>query len=213
MVLTHQYSLTAWPVTQPPPLLCSPGVPAPTEATQTHPNPSEGGASCALFALFYSLSSYLLFFCGVTLLGEAGLSQRHLWVGWGRGKKGGEAVGSACFMRRCPSPAVRSPPSAWPCTHAQLPLLLGSLGLRGYVSPRGSDLSCRNSHLLGGEVVLGCRDSQYYQGNFHHLSLSKTGSWPIKMKWSGIFNCPPSPKILLPSSCPDPQYSHFSRHS
>ncbi|XP_068393668.1 renin-like [Eschrichtius robustus] len=35
VVLTHQYSLTAWPVTQALPLLCSPGVPAPPEATQT----------------------------------------------------------------------------------------------------------------------------------------------------------------------------------
>nr|XP_055190183.1 renin isoform X3 [Nyctereutes procyonoides] len=40
----------------------------------------------------------------------------------------------------------------------------------------------RNSHLLGGEVVLGGSDPQYYQGNFHYVSVSKTGSWQIKMK-------------------------------
>ncbi|XP_007954224.1 renin [Orycteropus afer afer] len=40
----------------------------------------------------------------------------------------------------------------------------------------------RNSHLLGGEIVLGGSDPQYYQGNFHYVSLSKTGLWQIKMK-------------------------------
>ncbi|ELK24020.1 PREDICTED: renin isoform X2 [Myotis davidii] len=40
----------------------------------------------------------------------------------------------------------------------------------------------RNSHLLGGEIVLGGSDPQYYQGNFHYVSISKTGSWQIKMK-------------------------------
>ncbi|CAK7309157.1 REN [Vulpes lagopus] len=40
----------------------------------------------------------------------------------------------------------------------------------------------RNSHLLGGEVILGGSDPQYYQGNFHYVSVSKTGSWQIKMK-------------------------------
>ncbi|XP_045312302.1 renin isoform X1 [Leopardus geoffroyi] len=40
----------------------------------------------------------------------------------------------------------------------------------------------KNSHLLGGEVVLGGSDPQYYQGNFHYVSISKTGSWQIKMK-------------------------------
>ncbi|KAM8896962.1 renin isoform 1-T1 [Lycaon pictus] len=47
---------------------------------------------------------------------------------------------------------------------------------------RSSDLPFRNSHLLGGEVVLGGSDPQYYQGNFHYVSISKTGSWQIKMK-------------------------------
>lgn len=55
-------------------------------------------------------------------------------------------------------------------------------------SPRASDLSFRNSHLLGGEIVLGGSDPQYYQGNFHYVSISKTGSWQIKMKGSDIFN-------------------------
>ncbi|KAF6293637.1 renin [Rhinolophus ferrumequinum] len=40
----------------------------------------------------------------------------------------------------------------------------------------------KNSHLLGGEIVLGGSDPQYYQGNFHYVSISKTGSWQIKMK-------------------------------
>ncbi|CAK7309156.1 REN [Vulpes lagopus] len=40
----------------------------------------------------------------------------------------------------------------------------------------------KNSHLLGGEVILGGSDPQYYQGNFHYVSVSKTGSWQIKMK-------------------------------
>ncbi|XP_040841187.1 renin isoform X2 [Ochotona curzoniae] len=40
----------------------------------------------------------------------------------------------------------------------------------------------RNSHLLGGEIVLGGSDPQYYQGNFHYVSISKTGSWQITMK-------------------------------
>ncbi|XP_077011897.1 renin [Tamandua tetradactyla] len=40
----------------------------------------------------------------------------------------------------------------------------------------------RNSHLLGGEIVLGGSDPQYYRGNFHYVSLSKNGFWQIKMK-------------------------------
>ncbi|XP_057584868.1 renin isoform X2 [Hippopotamus amphibius kiboko] len=40
----------------------------------------------------------------------------------------------------------------------------------------------RNSHLLGGEIVLGGSDPQYYQGNFHYVSISKPGSWQIRMK-------------------------------
>uniref|UniRef100_A0A8C5VNJ7 renin n=1 Tax=Microcebus murinus TaxID=30608 RepID=A0A8C5VNJ7_MICMU len=40
----------------------------------------------------------------------------------------------------------------------------------------------RNSHFLGGEIVLGGSDPQYYQGSFHYVSISKTGSWQIKMK-------------------------------
>ncbi|XP_004578790.2 renin isoform X2 [Ochotona princeps] len=39
-----------------------------------------------------------------------------------------------------------------------------------------------NSHLLGGEIVLGGSDPQYYQGNFHYVSISKSGSWQITMK-------------------------------
>ncbi|XP_059944435.1 renin [Mesoplodon densirostris] len=40
----------------------------------------------------------------------------------------------------------------------------------------------KNSHLLGGEIVLGGSDPQYYQENFHYVSISKTGSWQIRMK-------------------------------
>ncbi|XP_006751484.1 renin isoform X1 [Leptonychotes weddellii] len=47
---------------------------------------------------------------------------------------------------------------------------------------RSSDLSSRDSHLLGGELVLGGSDPQYYQGNFHYVSVTQTGSWQIKMK-------------------------------
>ncbi|XP_004685591.1 PREDICTED: renin [Condylura cristata] len=40
----------------------------------------------------------------------------------------------------------------------------------------------KNSHLLGGEIVLGGSDPQYHQGNFHYVSVGKTGSWQITMK-------------------------------
>lgn len=46
--------------------------------------------------------------------------------------------------------------------------------------------------------MLGGSDPQYYQGNFHYVSVSKTGSWQIKMKGSGTLNPPCSPKMLLP---------------
>lgn len=54
------------------------------------------------------------------------------------------------------------------------------------VSNFRADLSFRDSHLLGGEVVLGGSDPQHYQGNFHYVSISKTGSWQITMKGSAI---------------------------
>lgn len=47
---------------------------------------------------------------------------------------------------------------------------------------------------MGGEIVLGGSDPQYYQGNFHYVSISKTGSWQIKMKGSDILNPPHSPQ-------------------
>lgn len=51
-------------------------------------------------------------------------------------------------------------------------------------------LSFRESHLLGGEVVLGGSDPQYYQGNFHYVSISKAGSWQITMKGSAVVTLP-----------------------
>ncbi|XP_055974787.1 renin [Sorex fumeus] len=40
----------------------------------------------------------------------------------------------------------------------------------------------KKSHSVGGEIVLGGSDPQYYQGNFHYVSVSKTDSWQISMK-------------------------------
>lgn len=42
--------------------------------------------------------------------------------------------------------------------------------------------------------MLGGSDPQYYQGNFHYVSISKTGSWQIKMKGSDILNPARSPQ-------------------
>ena len=76
-------------------------------------------------------------------------------------------------------------------------LVPGVTESRGCGSPRASDLPFRNSHLLGGEIVLGGSDPQYYQENFHYVSVSKTGSWQIRMKGSGILSPPHSLKMLL----------------
>lgn len=54
------------------------------------------------------------------------------------------------------------------------------------VSLTSAHLSFRDPHLLGGEVVLGGSDPQHYQGNFHYVSISQTGSWQITMKGSAI---------------------------
>lgn len=58
------------------------------------------------------------------------------------------------------------------------------------VSLNSTALSFRESHLLGGEVVLGGSDPQHYQGNFHYVSISKAGSWQITMKGSAIVTLP-----------------------
>lgn len=77
--------------------------------------------------------------------------------------------------------------------------------------------------MLGGEIVLGGSDPQYYQGNFHYVSISKTGSWQIKMKGSDIPNPSHFPKMLLllrvgggtgkVAILPSLQCSNFLRHS
>lgn len=36
--------------------------------------------------------------------------------------------------------------------------------------------------------MLGGSDPKHYQGNFHYVSISKSGSWQITMKGSGIRN-------------------------
>lgn len=83
---------------------------------------------------------------------------------------------TACSLAICPL----NPSSALPCT--RLSLIPASL--------TSADLSFRDPHLLGGEVVLGGSDPQHYQGNFHYVSISHTGSWQITMKGSAIETLP-----------------------
>lgn len=40
----------------------------------------------------------------------------------------------------------------------------------------------RDSHLQGGEIVLGGSDPRHYEGNFHYVSVINTDSWQINMK-------------------------------
>lgn len=51
--------------------------------------------------------------------------------------------------------------------------------------------------MLGGEIVLGGSDPQYYQENFHYVSISKPGSWQIRMKGSGPSTLFPLEVLLL----------------
>lgn len=51
--------------------------------------------------------------------------------------------------------------------------------------------------MLGGEIVLGGSDPQYYQENFHYVSISKPGSWQIRMKGSGPSTLFPLKVLLL----------------
>lgn len=85
-------------------------------------------------------------------------------------------MGSACLLIYPPNPSLS------PTLH----LIPEVSGFKGRLSLTSADLSFRDSHLLGGEVVLGGSDPQHYQGNFHYVSVSKTGSWQITMKGSAI---------------------------
>ncbi|XP_072504216.1 renin [Notamacropus eugenii] len=40
----------------------------------------------------------------------------------------------------------------------------------------------RNSHLSGGEIVLGGTDPNYYHGTFHYVNTSRSGFWQIQIK-------------------------------
>lgn len=118
--------------------------------TRSNLNPWEGGCTC--FALFYSLSLCLSLSCDVAgdaLLGSAGLSWRHLWLGLGRSKKGGEAVCSACFVMAASQPCHLSHLPLSPAPRPDLPSLLGSLGVGGYGGPRASELSFKSLCVLG----------------------------------------------------------------
>uniref|UniRef100_A0A4X2L6T3 renin n=2 Tax=Vombatus ursinus TaxID=29139 RepID=A0A4X2L6T3_VOMUR len=39
-----------------------------------------------------------------------------------------------------------------------------------------------NSHLSGGEIVLGGTDPNYYRGTFHYVNISRPGFWHIQIK-------------------------------
>ena len=84
-----------------------------------------------LLALFYSLSLCLSLSCevaGDALLDSAGLWGRHLWLGLGRSKKGGEAVCSAGFTIAASQPCHPSCLPLPPCAWARLALITGVTG-------------------------------------------------------------------------------------
>lgn len=98
-------------------------------------------------------------------------------------------MGSACHYYSCLQPC-HPPPKPYLCPKAlyptlhlsQLSLIPEVSGFNGCVALTSVGLSFRDSHLLGGELVLGGSDPRHYQGNFHYVSISKTGSWQITMK-------------------------------
>lgn len=99
-------------------------------------------------------------------------------------------MGSArLLMTACSLAILPTKPFLCPTLHQTQRSLIRGSRIPG-VSLTCADLSFRDPHLLGGEVVLGGSDPQHYQGNFHYVSISQTGSWQITMKGSAIITLP-----------------------
>ncbi|XP_051854526.1 renin [Antechinus flavipes] len=51
----------------------------------------------------------------------------------------------------------------------------------------------RNSHVPGGEIILGGSDPKYYRGTFHYINISHPGFWQIQMNGvsvkSNVLSC------------------------